>query len=689
TPIKIQRRFLWAYFEDSLYTPPDVIDPNYGDTSVVKSRSCPESCIKVIFDEPDDRNENEYDPYMTAGTIIRTEKTEPTMFSDPPVFRGRHVLAEVNTNLIRQWVHSCNSRHDACRSPVLKTSRDKNIRLIDVQESRIISATLVEKYVALSYVWGPATKPSLTRETLSQHFCPGKLKDLMIPRTISDAIQLVKTIGKRYLWVDSMCIVQDDDNDKKEQLTIMGSIYDNDKKEQLTIMGSIYANAEFVLVAAAGGDANAGLPGIGHTPRGISGRSEEIDGAEFMTAQAAVQQVLDTSVWKSRGWTFQEVILSRRALVFTKNLVYWGCQQATWREDIFGKPNGISLDLTATTSLWPHMHVSGTMCRTSMYCQLAREFSGRQLKEEKDVIWAFIGILQFQTPRFRKGFIWGLPYERLDATLLWSDSGCRNVHSRNACHSMSRKNSVYELSYPSWSWLSTNLPISFIDECGDSIVSEVTWHEPLKLGDDKSAIYPEFISWMGVADSRKDKLNAGFLFGSTSESHIMDYGLLHFTAQTAVLALRWKKEWSDSSDTSEEGGHKTDRDEEDGHETDSDEVEDSKNYWVRAIIHSPNGKRIGMLSVPSLFFDKKSERSGEFVLLSSNAEKIPSEECKEVSGELDCGTINHVNGCRHIQSRNVMLIEYDNNIAYRRALGVVQKEDLEDVETQTKTLVLG
>ncbi|KAL8909783.1 MAG: hypothetical protein Q9171_004902 [Xanthocarpia ochracea] len=611
---------------------------------------------------------------MVAGTIIRTEKAEPAesagekptfLESEIPVVRGRYVLPEVNTNLIRHWVQSCNSQHDACRSPVLKTSRNQNIRLIDVQESRIISATLVEKYVALSYVWGPATKPSLTRETLSQCSYPGGLKDLMIPRTISDAIQLVKYIGKRHLWVDSMCIVQDDENDKKQQLTIMDSIY---------------TNAEFVLVAAAGGDANAGLPGIGNTPRRISQRIEQIDEIEFMTAQAAVQEVLERSVWKSRGWTFQEVILSRRALVFTENLVYWSCQRNTRREDMVGKPFGVGLHSDETSSLWPLLHTRRTACRTSLYCGLARAFSGRQLKEEKDVIWAFIGILRLQTPGFREGFIWGLPYERLDATLLWSDSsGCRNVHWRNAYHSVSRKSSLYALSYPSWSWLSTNQPILFADECGGLIVSEVTWHEPLKFGDDSSAIYPKPISLKGVADRGEDKLNSSFLFGSTSEPHIMDYGFLHFTAQTAVLTLRWGEERSDSSDTSEEDGHKTD----------SDEIEDLENHWVPATIHTPNGKRIGMLDVPSVLFDKSSERYGEFVLLSSNAEKSSSEECKEVSAGIDCATINHVNGCTHIQSRNIMLIEFDGNIAYRRAIGRVGKEDWEDVETQIKTIVLG
>ena len=363
--------------------------------------------MEVILDES-------YDGYrypgrsVVAGTIIRAEKAEcadstgmgSTCFdSINPVYRGQHDLPEANINLIKHWMQSCNFRHDKCHLPALKTSRDQSIRLIDVHESRIVSSTLVEKYVALSYVWGPATKPSLIQETLPRCSSPGGLKDLIIPRTISDAILLVKSIGKRYLWVDSLCIVQNDENDKKQQLTIMDSIY---------------TNAVLIVVAAAGGDANAGLPGIGNTPRRISQRIEKIDETEFITAQASVQQVLNRSVWNSRGWTFQEVILSRRALVLTESLVYWSCQQNTWREDMGSKSSGIGLKLDETNALWPHLFLTGYTCRTSLYCQLAEAFSSRQLKEEKDVIWAFKGILKLQTPHFRKGFIWGLPYEKME-----------------------------------------------------------------------------------------------------------------------------------------------------------------------------------------------------------------------------------------------------------------------------------
>ena len=112
-------------------------------------------------------------------------------------------------------------------------------------------------------------------------------------------------------------------------------------------------------------------------------------------------------------------------------------------------------------------------------------------------------------------------------------------------------------------------------------------------------------------------------------------------------------------------------------------------YWVRATICSPQEKQIGSLFIPSHFFNEKSERTGEVILLSSNAEKKSNGECTEVIEGDDGGGFKHVKGCGHVQSRNIMLIERKGNIAYRLGLCKIDKKDWDDVKTETKTIVLG
>ena len=95
-----------------------------------------------------------------------------------------------------------------------------------------------------------------------------------------------------------------------------------------------------------------------------------------------------------------------------------------------------------------------------------------------------------------------------------------------------------------------------------------------------------------------------------------------------------------------------------------------------------------MLNIPLRLFNKKSERSSEFVLLSSNAERKSDERRRQVSDGSDSGTFNHINRCGHRQLLNVMPIEWDGKIVYRRALDIVERKDWKDVKTHSKTVIL-
>lgn len=262
-----------------------------------------------------------------------------------------------------------------------------------------------------------------------------------------------------------------------------------------------------------------------------------------------------------------------------------------------------------------------------------------------------------------------------------------------------------------------------MDRCGGSIVSEITWHEPFKLGDTTSATYLKLIHLKSPTEDKGIQPSESLPAGNTSELGIMDYGMLCFTAQTAALTVRRAEEESRDpgvtrkrtvgGDTSTllwmtikrraiamfawvrnyflrravvgDGGANEDkvkRDERGGGEMPVD-------YWTEATIYSPIEERVGTLSVPLGFFNENSERSGEFVLLSSNAQNEADEICKKVAEGCDIGCLKHVHGCKHILSRNIMLIEWDGDVAFRRGLTRVKKASWEKVETQTKKIILG
>lgn len=82
----------------------------------------------------------------------------------------------------------------------------------------------------------------------------------------------------------------------------------------------------------------------------------------------------------------------------------------------------------------------------------------------------------------------------------------------------------------------------------------------------------------------------------------------------------------------------------------------------------------------------------EFLLLSANAREESDENCIKagVEGGLDCGLIKHIDGCEHIQSYNIMLIEWSGDVAYRRGLGVIGKAEWDrNAQTEERTVILG
>ena len=116
---------------------------------------------------------------------------------------------------------------------------------------------------------------------------PGGLKrgDHRLPRTIQDAMAFVLGIGQRYLWVDALCIVQDDSNSKETQIKHMGSVY----------------HAALFTIIASGRDADAGLPGVREGSRNEVQYLETVRGMKLAIRPFRVR--LSVTPWAKRACT--------------------------------------------------------------------------------------------------------------------------------------------------------------------------------------------------------------------------------------------------------------------------------------------------------------------------------------------------------------------------------------------------
>ena len=160
--------------------------------------------------------------------------------------------AQVNFERIRDWIKRCDAEHgEPCRRLALGRNLlvDFDFRLIDVRREALVNALKKAKYLALSYIWGSTAQLKLCQSNKTNLFQPGSLSrtNLRISRTILDAIYHCRMLGERYLWVDALCILQEDEEDRSAQIANMGSIYSH----------------AYITIVAAAGDAETGLPGVG------------------------------------------------------------------------------------------------------------------------------------------------------------------------------------------------------------------------------------------------------------------------------------------------------------------------------------------------------------------------------------------------------------------------------------------
>ncbi|KAF2032788.1 HET-domain-containing protein, partial [Setomelanomma holmii] len=230
---------------------------------------------------------------------------------------GRRVTSHIDNNLLNQWLSTCEQKHvGRCPHGSNAPSWDSNFSpafVIDTHSWSITEAPPQCRYVALSYTWGTGPMLKHLRANSDLLRTPQSLRRAELPRTVRDAIVVVEGIGERYLWVDALCIVQDD--------ALM-------QQSQIAKMDQVYAKSLFTIIAAHGNGAHAGIPGIGSTIREEAQEMLSIPGGTLRTMicnNTETGNTIGKAIWAQRAWTMQEGLCSGRLLIFTEHQVYWRC----------------------------------------------------------------------------------------------------------------------------------------------------------------------------------------------------------------------------------------------------------------------------------------------------------------------------------------------------------------------------
>jgi hypothetical protein len=191
-------------------------------------------------------------------------------------------------------------------------------RLIDVGTDdsaivhlREIDPSFSDDWVALSYRWGPTPHFSTTTETIKTHLAGMSWNQL--PHTFQDAIKITRSLEKRYLWIDSLCIIQGEGGDFKEE----------SKR-----MEDVYSGAYCVLAASRATEQRSGfLFSRQEARKYVTLKADEDTDSVYYVSERIEkfkEHVLDGELCQ-RGWVYQEHALARRTIFFTEHQTYWEC----------------------------------------------------------------------------------------------------------------------------------------------------------------------------------------------------------------------------------------------------------------------------------------------------------------------------------------------------------------------------
>lgn len=428
--------------------------------------------LECIMDQD---NLGEMRQFWQLRSLLRGFTENPTTVPDG----GELVKIET----IRAWLNSCEAGHRECCQSFSrhgKNSDDVPLLLINVRDRCLVRATSAERYFTLSYVWGRVQSPVTLKANVQDRFQVNSLVssgNFRTPQTIEDAMRCVETLDELYLWVDSLCIVQDDTETKHRDIEHMDKVY-----------GKSIAT----IVALHGVDADAGLPGIMENTRtsefgtvvrvaangslrdfSTTTADDEPHHVIIKSTPSPLDLLLESTAWNTRGWILQEQLLSRRCLYFSSEYVYFQCQREIFCEHEHSKLlHNVTGDETlglSETRVQPSYHgqVENPLASLSQnaprseidyidkvfdtYKSVVQLYTKRKLTVSADIINAVSGILSVIAGHFQSPFVAGLPGIALELALLWSPL---EPISRGTCYIRAQKDtgSTSETRVPSWSW---------------------------------------------------------------------------------------------------------------------------------------------------------------------------------------------------------------------------------------------
>ncbi|KAK2598426.1 hypothetical protein N8I77_011844 [Diaporthe amygdali] len=453
----------WDFLEDGRHiedTPKDIVFSHPLGTDEICIRN-PQVIARSAWSDEEIGN---LDSSSEADNLKIPPKPSPTDISTG---------SEETFRLARLWIDKCTQMHENCAKRSSSTRRVPK-RLLDVTRvvdttsgtvnvvdsaERMSKSSETLQYVTLSHRWNPSYNCFTLASNIHIHEKQG-IEMAQLPKTFAEACVTVRKLGLRYLWIDSLCIIQDSNADKALEIPNMADYYQN---------------AELNLSASA--QSTAGLwserDGEATKPFKINAALDLPEGRKQVTLELAPVLRADKSHLDYRGWILQERIFPRRSLFFDPYWISFECSQMSASEscpegmDLTASSNPVTVETVMGTQLDRDCSLTiiggiirsvdamgeagGLVTRRQMlilWYRILNEYSLRQLSFESDRLDAISGLAERLSRITGDEYIGGMWKSNLLECLQWRpDTQDRGKEAVRQTHRRA----------PTWSWASCEL----------------------------------------------------------------------------------------------------------------------------------------------------------------------------------------------------------------------------------------
>ncbi|KAL7808300.1 heterokaryon incompatibility domain-containing protein [Trichoderma aethiopicum] len=310
-------------------------------------------------------------------------------------------------SLLKRWLDACKRDHASCWETLSGSVIDESelpelpSRVVHVSGNTVRlfpSAGRRGRYATLSHCWGSSGRQPLktTQANLQSHL--QQIPWASIPKTFQDAITVTRSIGLDYVWIDSLCIVQDDHQEWLKESKRMGSIYE---QAEITIAASHTPGCwEGFLFPRCPPPPSVEIPNF-FSQGARDAEACDASGIQVFATirrETAANTFPEFGALNSRAWATQEWLLSRRIVFFTRGALIWSCKAITQRE-------------------------TGERCysvsRNTRWKNVVEQYSDRQLTFATDRLIALEGLRMELGKKIACEYAFGVWKESLPNQLLW------------------------------------------------------------------------------------------------------------------------------------------------------------------------------------------------------------------------------------------------------------------------------